>query len=124
MRGQYSNQVFFEPQQAGYAIFELEHGAVPNPDHGSKLGKVAFSNVVAHKVARGWELTMHIRENATARKFDLLSRQVFAQVLGPKRITGSPRVIDVRQRATTQTSVAATAGQPDLFTASARVVTN
>jgi hypothetical protein len=53
MRGQYSNQVFFESQWPGYAIFELEHGAIPNPDHGSKLGKVAFSNVVADEVARG-----------------------------------------------------------------------
>jgi hypothetical protein len=41
------------PQQANYAILELEHGAISNPDHGSKFGKVAFSDA----------------ENAAARRF-------------------------------------------------------
>jgi hypothetical protein len=41
------------PQQANCAILELEHGAISNPDHGSKFGKVAFSDT----------------ENAPARRF-------------------------------------------------------
>jgi hypothetical protein len=84
---------------------------------------------------------MHIRESATPRKFaeqirhahwpsdeddlrDFFVRRGFIQIFGPARIAMPSWMFNVRQWATAPTRVAATAGRPDLFTASARIVTN
>jgi hypothetical protein len=58
------------PQQANYAILELEHGAISNPDHGSKFGKVAFSdagNVAARRFAEQTRQLEQIRPSVHPR---------------------------------------------------------
>ncbi len=53
MRRQYSNEVAFTLQQASTGVTKLKRGVFPNPDQGSELGKVTFSDAAANDVAGG-----------------------------------------------------------------------